>query len=106
MPRNRLSAVLALALLLSAGRSLSTASLAGAAEGALERSGVLGRPVVTPIEAAGPFYPAEATSTMLNGSLESCRLTGEVRLGDAKRDHMGLRTRSKHRDLLAGRLRR
>ncbi len=28
-------------------------------KGALQRSGVLGRPVVTPIEAAGPFYPAE-----------------------------------------------
>ncbi len=36
MPRKRLSAVLALALLLSAGLSLSTASLSGAAEDGLE----------------------------------------------------------------------
>jgi hypothetical protein len=27
---------------------------------------------------------------MLNGSLELCRLTGEVRLGDVKLDQMGL----------------
>jgi peptide-methionine (S)-S-oxide reductase len=32
---------------------------AEASKGALRRSGVLNQPVVTPIEAAGPFYPAE-----------------------------------------------
>ncbi len=43
---------------------------------------------------------------MLNGSLESCRLTGEVRLGDEKLDQMGLRTRSNHQNLAVRRLRR
>ncbi len=33
---------------------------------------------------------AKATNTMLNGSLESCRLTGDVHLGDEKLDQMGL----------------
>ncbi len=33
--------------------------LAEASKGRLQRSGVLKRPVVTPIETAGPFYPAE-----------------------------------------------
>ncbi len=32
---------------------------AEASKGALQRAGVLGRPVVTPVEVAGPFYPAE-----------------------------------------------
>ena len=43
---------------------------------------------------------------MLNGSLESCRLTGEVRLGDEKLDQMGLRTRSNHQNLAVRRLQR
>ena len=33
--------------------------LAEASKGRLQRSGVLKRPIVTPIQAAGPFYPAE-----------------------------------------------
>ena len=33
--------------------------LAEASKRGLQRSGVLKRPVVTPIETAGPFYPAE-----------------------------------------------
>ena len=33
--------------------------LAEASKGKLQRSGVLKRPIVTPIQAAGPFYPAE-----------------------------------------------
>ncbi len=33
--------------------------LAEASKGRLQRSGVLKRPIVTPIHAAGPFYPAE-----------------------------------------------
>ena len=33
--------------------------LAEASKGELQRSGVLKRPIVTPIQAAGPFYPAE-----------------------------------------------
>ncbi len=33
--------------------------LAEASKGRLQRSGVLKRPIVTPIETAGPFYPAE-----------------------------------------------
>ena len=49
---------------------------------------------------------AKATSTMLNGSLESCRLTEEVRLGDEKLDQTGLRTRSNHQNLAVRRLRR
>jgi hypothetical protein len=43
---------------------------------------------------------------MLNGSLESCRLTGAVRLGDEKLGQMGLRTRSNHQNWTVRRLRR
>ena len=39
--------------------SLEQKQQAEASKRALEGSAVLGRPVVTPIEAAGPFYPAE-----------------------------------------------
>ena len=48
----------------------------------------------------------KATSTILNGSLESCRLTGEVRLGEEKLDQTGFRTRSNHQYLAVRRLRR
>ncbi len=39
--------------------SLEQKQGAEVSKGALQRSAVLGRPVVTPIEVAGPFYPAE-----------------------------------------------
>ena len=39
--------------------SLEQKQQAEASKHALQRSAVLGRPVVTPIEVAGPFYPAE-----------------------------------------------
>ena len=39
--------------------SLEQKQQAEASKDALQRSRVLGRPVVTPIEVAGPFYPAE-----------------------------------------------
>ncbi len=39
--------------------SLEQKQQAEASKRALQRSAVLGRPVVTPIEVAGPFYPAE-----------------------------------------------
>jgi peptide-methionine (S)-S-oxide reductase len=39
--------------------SLEQKQQAEVSKRALERSAVLGRPVVTPIEVAGPFYPAE-----------------------------------------------
>ena len=39
--------------------SLEQKQQAEASKGALQGSGVLTQPIVTPIEAAGPFYPAE-----------------------------------------------
>ncbi len=39
--------------------SLEQKQRAEVSKGALQRSAVLGQPVVTPIEVAGPFYPAE-----------------------------------------------
>ncbi len=39
--------------------SLEQKQQAEASKGTLQRSAVLGRPIVTPIEVAGPFYPAE-----------------------------------------------
>ncbi len=52
------------------------------------------RPLAPPSVPGNPapdrWSAAKATNTMLNGSLESCRLTGDVHLGDEKLDQMGL----------------
>ncbi len=67
--------------------------------------------VAVPRNPFGSFAPdrwsaAKATSTMLNRSPGTCRLTGEVRLGDEQLNQMGLRTRSHRQNLAVRRLRR